>query len=136
MKPLRTLRSLLGIGLIWGVLWASLAMIIGIIIGIIDPSDIDPGEEPIVLAPLIGLAGFVCGGVFVALVSIAEKRQPMLELSPIRVAMWGVLVSAALALVTGKGMPEMLITVPLCAMSAMASVAIMRTWAAPQPVAR
>ncbi len=123
MKLLRALRNLFQIGLIWGVLWAALAMIAGTIIGIIDPADIDPGEEPIVLAPMIGLVGFICGVVFGALVSTAE---PSLS----RVVFWGILVAAALPLVAGKAIPEMLVTIPLGALSAVASVALVRKWTA------
>lgn len=135
MNLVRALRGLFGIGLIWGILWAALAMIMGTIIGLIDPDDIGPGEEPIVLAPMIGLVGFICGVVFGAVVSTAERREPAFDLPLMRVAMWGILVSAALPLVTGKGVPEMLVTVPLGAVSAMASVAIVRKWAA-QPATR
>ena len=135
MNLLRNLRSLVGIGLIWGILWVALAMTVGTIIGVIDPADIDPGEEPIVLAPMIGLAGFLCGVLFGALVSTAEKGQPMVDLPLIRVAMWGIVVSAALSLVTGKFLPELFVTIPLGAVSAMASVAIVRKWTA-LPVTR
>jgi len=122
----RRLRNLLGIGLIWGILWAALAIIVGTILGVIDPHDIDPGEEPIVLAPMIGLVGFICGVVFGALASTAERGETIVDLPLIRVAMWGVLVSAALPLATGKDIPELLVTVPLGAVSALASVAIVR----------
>jgi len=135
LNLLRNLRSLVGIGLIWGILWVALAMIVGTIIGVIDPGDIDRGEEPIVLAPMIGLVGFICGVLFGALVSTAEKGQPMVDLPLIRVAMWGIVVSAALSLVTGKFLPELFVTIPLGAVSAMASVAIVRKWA-PLPVTR
>lgn len=131
MKLLRNLRSLFGIGLIWGILWAALAIIAGTIIGVIDPDDIGPGEEPLVLAPMIGLVAFICGLVFGALVSTAERGEPIFDLPLFRVAMWGILVAAALPLVAGKAIPEMLVTVPLGAVSAVASVAIVRTLATP-----
>jgi hypothetical protein len=123
MKLLRALRNLFQIGLIWGVLWAALAMIAGTILGIIDPAAIDPGEEPIVLAPMIALVGFICGVVFGALVSTAE---PSLS----RVVFWGILVAAVPPLVAGKSIPEMLVTVPLGALSAVASVTMVRKWTA------
>jgi hypothetical protein len=133
MKLLQNLRSLLGIGLIWGILWAALAIIVGTIIGVIDPDDIGPGEEPIVLAPRIGLVGFICGVAFGALVSTAERGKPITDLPLTRVAMWGILVAAALPLVIGMAIPEMLVTVPLGAVSAMASVAIVRKVRRPRP---
>lgn len=125
-KGLEDLRRLLGIGLIWGILWAALAAASGTVIGLIDPEDIDPGEEPIVLAPMIGLVGLICGVVFGSLLPIVERRKTILELPLMRVAMWGILVSAALPLATGKGIPEMLVTGPLGAVSAIASAVIVQ----------
>ena len=125
-KIIEALRRLLAIGLVWGILWVALATTVGTIIGVIDPNDIDPEEEPIVLAPTIGLVGLICGLVFGSLLSIAERRKTILELPLIRVAMWGILVSAALPLVMGKGIPEMLVTGPVGAVSAMASVAMVQ----------
>jgi hypothetical protein len=127
MKQLRDPRTLLGIGLVWGIVWAVLAMIAGTVIAVIDPAQIDPGEEPIVLAPIIGLVGFICGLPFgAALVSTAARGQRISDLPLMRVASWGILVAAVLPLVTGKGIPEVLVTVPVGAASAMVSVAIMR----------
>lgn len=113
------MKNLLRIGVIWALLWVALAMIAGTIIGIIDPADIDPGEEPLTLAPMIGLAGLLCGLVFAALASRSEFRLS-------RVIVWGVLVGVALPLVAGKGLPEIFVTAPLGAISAMASIAIVR----------
>ena len=93
---------------------------------VVDPAQIDPGEGAIDLGPLIGLAGFACGVVCGSLLSIAERGKTFLELPLSRVAIWGVLVSAALPFLAGKGMPEMLVTVPVGAVSAMVSVAIVR----------
>jgi hypothetical protein len=92
---MKALRGLLGIGLIWGVLWA-------------------------VVAPRIGVAGFLCGVVFAALVVTAPNEGSPL----VRVVTWGILVAAVLPLVTGRGISEMLVTVPLGALSAATSIAI------------
>lgn len=122
------LRTLSTVGLIWGVLWASLAVVAGTLIGFIDPADISPGEEPLVLAPMFGLVGLCCGLVFAALVAAVEKRQAIFDGPLTRICVWGMLVCAALPLVTGKGLPEILVTVPLGALSAIASVASLRRW--------
>lgn len=127
---MKLLRDLLAVGLIWGILWAALAMIVGTIIGFIDPDQIDPGEEPLVLAPMIGLVGFICGVAFGALLSIAERRKPFLDPPLIRGTMWGILVAAALPLVAGKDIGNMLVTVPVGAVSALVSLAIARKWTA------
>lgn len=127
-RILEDLRRLLSIGLVWGILWAVLAITVGTAIGVIVPGQIDPGEEPIVLAPMIGLVGLICGIVFGSLLSIVERRKTIPELPLIRVAMWGILVSVALPLVAGKGIPEMLVTGPVGAVSAMVSVAMVENW--------
>jgi hypothetical protein len=127
-RILEDLRRLLSIGLVWGILWAVLAITVGTAIGVIVPGQIDPGEEPIVLAPMIGLVGLICGIVFGSLLAIVERRKTIPELPLIRVAMWGILVSVALPLVAGKGIPEMLVTGPVGAVSAMVSVAMVENW--------
>lgn len=121
-------RGVLGIGLTWGTLWAVLAVSAIPVIGAVDPAQIDQGEGPRDLVSLIGLAGFICGLAFSSLLFIAEQRRTILGLPLIRVAIWGSLVSAAVPLVMGKGIPEMLVTVPLGAVSAMVSVAVVRAW--------
>jgi hypothetical protein len=135
MKQPRTLRSVFELGLIWGILWASLTILAGTILGRLDPNQIDAGEEPLVLAPFIGLVGLLCGVVFGGLMSTVERGKPIADLSLVRVAVWGILVCAALPLVAGKGLPEMLVTIPLGAASALTSVAILRKWPA-LPLAR
>jgi len=127
-KILRNLRGVLGIGLTWGILWAAVAISVGTIIGVVDPDSIDPGEEPIVLGRMVGVVGFICGVVFSGLLSIAERRKTIFDLSLSRVAMWGILVSAAFLLLMGKDMRMMLFLGPLGAVSAMASVTISRRW--------
>ncbi len=120
--------TLSAVGLIWGVLWVALAIIAGTLIGFIDPADIGPGEEPLVLAPMIGLVGFACGLVFAALVATVEKRQAIFDAPLARICAWGMLVCAALPFIAGKGLPEILVTIPLGALSAITSVASLRRW--------
>jgi len=122
------MRTVSAVGLIWGLLWATLAIVAGTAIGFLDPADIGPGEEPLVLAPVIGLVGLACGLVFAALVAAVEKRQAIFDAPLARICVWGMLVCAALPLVFGKGLPEILIAIPLGALSAIASVASLRRW--------
>lgn len=110
--------KVLAIGLIWGVVWAALAMIAGTAIQLIDPADISAGDEPLALAPAIAAAGFVCGAVFS--LAIREKRDFL------RVILFGAAVGAALPLILGKGLPEILLTAPAGAIAAFASAAAMR----------
>ncbi len=127
-KFLRHLRGVLGIGLTWGFLWAAVAVAVLTIIGIVRPNDIDPGEEPLVLGPRIGLVGLICGLVLGSFLSIAERAKTIFDLSLSRVAMWGILVTAALFLLTGKDLRMLFFIGPLGAVSATTSVAIVRKW--------
>ena len=126
---LRSLRGLLGIGLTWGIVWAAVMIAVGMIIEVVDPDSIDPGEEPIVLGAMVGLVGFISGLVFGGLLSIAERQKTISDLSLSRVAMWGILVSAAFPLLAGKDIRMMLFLGPLGAVSALTSVALARRWA-------
>ena len=128
-KILRNLRGLLGIGLTWGIVWAAVMIAVGMIIEVVDPDSIDPGEEPIVLGAVVGLVGFISGLVFGGLLSIAERQKTISDLSLSRVAMWGILVSAAFPLLAGKDIRMMLFLGPLGAVSALTSVALARRWA-------
>ena len=127
---MKRLRTLLSIGLVWGSLWAGLAIAVGTIIGIIDPAQIDAGEEPIRLAPGIGLAGFMCGVLFGALLSAGQRGKPVMSSSPTRIVICGILVAAAIPILAGKGLPELFVIVPLGAVSGLSSIAIARTWRA------
>ena len=119
-------RNLMGVGLIWGLLWIVLALIAGAFVAFIDPADIDPGEEPIVLAPIIGMVGFLCGVAF-GFLSTAGKPGPMMTRS-LQVIVSGVLVAAAVPFLTGKILPEVLIMIPVGVLSAIVSVAIAPKW--------
>jgi hypothetical protein len=101
MTPiLRRLRGTIGIGLLWGTAWATLLVTIGLIIGVLDPASIDPGEESLPVA-WIGLRfGFMSGVAFAIILSLAEGRRTLGELSLWRVTLWGVLGAAAFPLLT------------------------------------
>ena len=83
---LRKLRGMLGVGLTWGVGWGTLIFILTSIIGVIDPQQIDQGEEPWRLAGLVGMVGFMSGAVFAAILSSAERRKSLKDLSVLRAA--------------------------------------------------
>jgi hypothetical protein len=126
-RLLRKVRGALGIGLTWGVLWAAIAIVTGLIIGVVDPDSIDPGEGPLVAGRIIGFVGFVSGVAFSLLLSLAEqRRKSILDLSLIRVALWGAVGAAAPLLVTGMPDGMVVFTSPLGAAFASASVAIAR----------
>jgi hypothetical protein len=123
---LRKLRGLMGVGLTWGILWAMVMAAIGVIFWVVDPDSIDPGEGPLIASAIVGFQGFVAGVGFGLLLSFAETRKRMLDLSLIRVAIWGMLASAALPFLTGMPIGMLWFVCLLGAASASASVAIAR----------
>jgi len=123
---LRKARGVLAVALTWGVLWWAIGMIVGLVIGVVDPDSIDPGEEPLVVGWIIGLVGFLSGLAFGLLLSLAEHRKTILDLSLPRVALWGILGAAAPLLLTGMPDGMVVVTCPLGAVFAAASIAIAR----------
>ena len=123
---LRKLRGMLGVGVTWAVGWAIIMFILGSIISVVDPDSIDQGEEPWRLALMVSVVGFISGSVFALILSTAERRKSILDLSAGRAAIWGALGGAALPLLTG--MPDVTVfnTAPLGALFAASTVAIAR----------
>jgi hypothetical protein len=124
--PLRRVRGLFGIGLTWGALWAAVGALVVVIVGYVRPADIDPGEGPLVAAAVLGITGFVSGLAFGGLLSVGERRNTLLKLSLIRVALWGTLGAAVVPLLTGVDNSMVFITCPLGATLATLSVALAR----------
>ena len=122
----RRLRGALGIGVTWGVLWAGIGVLLALIVGVVRPDNIDPGEGPGKIAAILGLVGFFAGLGFAGLLSLAEGRRTIHALSLGRVALWGFLGAAALPLLTGADASVGVITGPLGALFATASVAAAR----------
>lgn len=122
---LRKLRGVIGTGLAWGTAWAAIMAVAGVVIGVLRPEEIDPGEGPIRVGAVMGMVGFVSGAVFGTLLSFAERRKTILDLSPGRAALWGILASAAFPLLTGRA-DAVFVLCPLGAVCAAASVAIAR----------
>jgi hypothetical protein len=81
-KILRRLRGILGTGLTWAVGWVGLNAILSLAAGV-----------PLrFLAPLSVTAffqGFIAGGAFATVLSVAERKHTLEELSLRRVALWG-----------------------------------------------
>jgi len=127
MKAIRRkVRGVLGVALTWGFLWWAIGLTVGLVIGVVDPDSIDPGEEPIVVGWIIGFVGFLSGLAFGLLLSLAEHRKTVLDLSLPRVALWGILGAAAPLLLTGMPDGMVVVTCPLGAIFAAASVAVAR----------
>ena len=125
-RLVRWLRGSLGVGLTWAVLWILLGAVFTTVFRIFRPEEIDPGEGYGRVLPLLGLVGFLSGLGFAAVLSFAERRRSLNELSLGRVALWGLLGSAAIPLLLGANVGEGWLTGVLGATFATASVAIAR----------
>ena len=89
-KWLRRIRAAVTMGLLWAVPWAVVAVLIGMVV--------DPDGSMDEMWPLIGAyPGFLGGVVFSIVLSIAERRRSLSELSVRRFGAWG----AAAGLVIG-----------------------------------
>ena len=117
---------MLGMGITWAVGWAILMFIIGTIIGVVDPDSIDAGEEPWRMALIIATVGFISGSAFALILSSAERRKRIRDLSVWRASIWGALGGAALPLLTTMNDSILANTMPLGAIFAASTVAIAR----------
>ena len=127
MTPLRNRSALVGITVVWGILWAAMTIVVGTIITFVDPAQIDAGEAPIVLAPIIGLIGLTCGLAFAVLVSF-PRPEWIVDVPLQRAVLWGMAIAALVPVLSGKVIPEILVIAPLGAASAMVSIAVARRW--------
>ncbi len=123
---IRRLRGALGIGVTWGVLWVAFGLVLGLIIGVFRPEEIDPGEGPGKVLPIFALVGFLSGLGFAGVLSLAERRRTIHELSLGRAALWGLLGGVAIPLLMGTDGSMGWVTGPMGAIFAAASLATAR----------
>lgn len=100
-KLLRRLRGLAGVGVTWGAMWAGIGAGIGLILGMVDPEAWRWTNPILEWAFGMGVYGFVSGAGFGTLLSLKEGRKRLFELSLGRVALWGLLGSAAVPALMG-----------------------------------
>ena len=125
-RLVRALRGATVIGIAWDFAWILVGALIAAVIGVVSPEDIGPGEGPERALPILGLVGFLSGAGFAALLALAERRTRLEDLSLPRVALWGLLGSAAIPLLMGADGSMGWVTGPMGAVFAAASVAIAR----------
>lgn len=121
----RKLRGMIGMGLTWGVAWAAIFYVIISIVAVVDPPSIDAGEQPAFLAAFGGAFGFISGAVFGLLLSLAEGRRKLLDITPARAAIWGALGAATLPVISGR-FDQVMFFSPIGAAIAAGTVAIAR----------
>ncbi len=122
----RWLRGALGVGLTWAALWMLFAILLWTVFMVFAPGQMHAGEGLARGLRIFGLVGLLSGLGFAALLSLAEHRRPLGELSLGRVALWGFLGSAAIPMVMGVDAREGWLPGLLGAIFATASVAIAR----------
>ncbi len=123
---LRRLRGALGIGVTWAVSWAGIGLILGVILRVLRPQDFDEGESIGKAVMIFGVIGFLSGLGFSLLLSLGERRGSVNELSLWRVAIWGLLGGVGIPLLMGTDGSMAVMTGPLGALFATASVAAAR----------
>lgn len=121
---LRICRAILGVAFTWGTVWGAVFALIALAVGVIDPDSIDPGETPLRIAGLGAVFGAVSGIVFGVLLSVAERRKTLRELSLVRVALWGAVAAAVFPLVTPLDNRMLIIVCPIGAALAVGLVAV------------
>ena len=121
---LRKCRGILKMGVTWGIVWAAIFAGISIVVGIIDPDSIDAGEGPLGLGRIGAIFGFVSGSVFGLLLSFADGRKAIRELSLGRAAVWGALGTAVIPLLTPVANSMVFIVCPIGAALAAGAVAL------------
>lgn len=99
----RKLRGIIGTGITWAVGWSVGWVAIGASIGL-------PFGNLVGTAVSGALIGFIAGGSFAVILSIAERRRTLDQLSLMRVALWGFLGGVALPVLLsprlfGAGLP-------------------------------
>jgi hypothetical protein len=110
-KFLRRLRGILGTGLTWAFGWVGANALVGLVSGV-------PLGLMLPLSLTAFAQGFVAGGAFATILSIAERRHTLEELSLRRVALWGgiggmIIVLPALPYLISYGFPLGRVLLPL-----------------------
>jgi len=124
MTSLRWWRGFLGMGATWGVTWGAVFATLGLIVGIIDPDSIDPGEGPLRIAAIGAFYGLITGAAFSLLLSVAERRRAITELSAGRAALWGAISAAVFPLLTPVADSMLIFLCPIGAALAAGSVGL------------
>jgi hypothetical protein len=115
---LRKLRGVVSIGAIWGLAWSVVGFAIGAIVSMNWPEEM---VSVVTVTLRYGVWGFVFGSGFAVVLTTMDGRKTFEELTPKRVALWGVLtgvlVTTAIGLVSiglGDAIPLPTFVVQTC----------------------
>jgi hypothetical protein len=121
---LRRLRGLAGIGLTWGVLWVMFGVALVLALRAFDPAQ--AGEGALTVGRVLGFAGFVSGISFGTLLTVAERRRNLRNLSAWRAGLWGAIGAAVIPLLTAADDKMLILTCPLGFLFATTSIILAR----------
>ena len=103
MSLLRRIRGILGTALLWGCAWAGFGLLFGVVVWVLrNPATfVFPLWRFTAMQGLFwGIWGSVSGGVFAALMIVAERQSTLSTLSTRRIAAWGALGGFSLPLLS------------------------------------
>jgi len=99
---LRKARGVIGIGLIWAPVWTAMFFaLVAIVFVVLNPnggSDVGPLTWIVIMAQL----GFESGAIFGIILSLAEHGKAVRNISLARAALWGLLGSGVLPILTQR----------------------------------
>ena len=103
----RRVRGIIGTGLTWAGAWIGLGAGIGLLAGF-------PFPQIVQIALTNSIGGFLAGATFATILSVAERKQSLANLSLRRVALWGAAGGGFLSLIPmAFGMPLAYLLGPL-----------------------
>jgi len=130
---LRRLRGILGMSAVWAMGFGLFFALLSAVVGVVDPPSIDAGEDPLSLGLFGARLGAVGGVIFSFLLSTANRRTVLRDLSVRGAALCGAVGAAALPLLAGANPGNALILAPVGAGLAAGAVAIAKRAALSSP---
>jgi hypothetical protein len=121
---LKRCRGVFGMGLTWAVAIGGLFFTLALVIGFFDPDSIDPGESLLLVARIGALVGFIAGSAFGLVMSFAEARKRILNLSLTRAGLWGAIASSLFPLLTTANDNMVILMAPIGAVLGATSVGL------------
>jgi hypothetical protein len=137
---LKKLRGILGIGITWAIAWSALGALLATVQALILASSYPQVRGALsgaiaLNAIFIGVYGFLTGSLSGAILSIAERRHTISQLTTRRFALWGGIAGAAipaanllLIRILGGGFPNggAIVTVASSLLGAISAAALLR----------
>lgn len=131
---LRRLRGMLGVSAIWALGFGLFFALVSMVAGAVDPDSIDAGEDPLTLGLFGARLGALGGVIFSVLLSSANRRTLLRDLSVRGAALCGAVGAAALPVLAGADLGNAVLLAPVGAGLAAAAVAVAKRGELATPV--